>query len=47
MTFNKDMNIIIKNINKTWKTIYEAIYEIYFEKSEILTDEFLEPCVKI
>ena len=36
------MNIVDEDDNETWKTIYEAIYEAYFEKSIMCTDAFLE-----
>ena len=33
-TFEKDMDIIYKDYNKTSRNIYEAVHEIYFEEGE-------------
>ena len=43
-TFEIDMGIDNKDDNNTWRNIYEAIHEIYFEEGGFFTDEFPEWC---
>ena len=37
-------DIIDKYDNNTWRTIYEAIDKIYFEKSKMFTGDLIERC---
>ena len=39
-----DMDIIDKDYNKTWMTIYEKIHKNYFKELKLFTDGFLEQC---
>ena len=41
-----ELKIIDKEYNKTCRTIYEAIYDIYFGEITLFTDQFLEKCKK-